>query len=402
MSDPLGNAVFGSGVVGTAADLIGFPSTGGGEGPVMDWIGDWLSARGVRVGRAEVDRDRLRAHPFFSAEVDRTVAPVLVARVGRGEGPTVLLNAHVDVVPAAGQEGWTSDPFTPVIRDGRLIGRGAADTKGGLAAAMHVMAALAEDPPAGEVLLTPVVGEEDGGAGTLATLIHGVAVDAAVVIEPTDLTVARASAGALCFKVTVPGRTAHGSVRHTGVSAIEKGWLIHRALLELEASRATRRHPLYDADVPFPLCMGRIEGGDYRCDEAAWLVLEGRFGTPPDEPVADARDALEAAVAEVAQSDPWLRDHPPVVEWIGAQWVGGDTPADARVVTEAEAAFGTAAVGVPYGCDLGLLRQVCDIPGVVVGPGSADVAHAPNESVAVSDLARFTDALLTLTRRLST
>ena len=393
----------GEAIARTAAELIALPSLGGEEEGVLAAVARWLADHGVAVEQRDLPSRAVAIHPFHSAEVERERIPVLVARVGPPEGSRrLLLNAHVDVVPAADQDGWTTDPFAPVTRDGLLYGRGAADTKGGLAAAMHAMAALAADPSSlgGEVILTPVVGEEDGGAGTLATLIAGVRADGAIVIEPTDLAVAPASAGALCFAVTVEGRTAHGSVRHTGVSAIEKAWLVHRRILDLEAERARRlHHPLYATDVPFPICMGRIEGGDYRCDEAAWVRIEGRFGTAPGEPVARARAELEQAVAEVAATDPWLTDHVPEVEWIGAQWVGGDTPADAAIVRAVRAADPSApVVGMPYGCDLGLLRQVADIEGVVWGPGSADVAHAPDEHVPVADLERFARMLLEVTR----
>lgn len=393
----------GEAIARTAAELIAIPSLGGEEDEVLAVVTRWLTDHGVAVEQRDLPGRAVAIHPFHSAEVDRERIPVLVARVGPAE-PTrrLLVNVHVDVVPGAEQDGWTTGPFDPVIRDGLLYGRGSADTKGGLAAAMHVLAALALEPSSltGEVVLTPVVGEEDGGAGTLASLIAGVRADGAIVVEPTDLAIAPASAGALCFAVTVEGRTAHGSVRHTGVSAIEKAWLVHRRILDLEAERAGRlHHPLYDTDVPFPICMGRIEGGDYRCDEAAWVRIEGRFGTAPDEPVARARAELEQAVAEIAATDPWLTDHVPEVEWIGAQWVGGDTPADDDIVRAVRSAAPAApVVGMPYGCDLGLLRQVGGIPGVVWGPGSADVAHAPDEHVAVADLERFANMLLEVAR----
>ena len=394
------DALTGEAIARTAAELIAIPSLGGQEQALLDHVAGWLAARGVAVEQTSVDGAGLRDHPFHSAEVDRATVPVLVATTGPAAGPSVLLNAHLDVVPAADQAGWSTDPFDPVVRDGRLWGRGAADTKGGLAAAMHVLAGLAAAPGPGRVVLTPVVGEEDGGAGTLATLVHGVRADAAVVIEPTGLDIAPASAGALCFRVRVPGRTAHGSVRHTGVSAIEKGWLVHRALIALEGERARRlRHALYPAEVPFPLCMGRIEGGDYRCDEAAWLVLEGRLGTAPDEPVAVARASLEAAVAAVAAADPWLAANPPTVEWIGAQWVGGHTDPGATIVQRMRHADpASTVVGMPYGCDLGLLDQVGGIPGVVYGPGDAAVAHAPDEHVALADLERCARTLDRLVR----
>ncbi len=387
-------------IASTAAGLMRCRPLGGQEEAALDLVCEWLASHDVVVSRQQVPAASLEAHPYYSAEIDRSEVPVVIAEVrGAREGPTLLLNAHVDVVPAdAGH--WFTDPFAPVLLEDRLVGRGAADTLGGLAAAMHVMADLAAAPDfAGRVLLTPVVGEEDGGGGTLAGLVAGeVTADAAVVIEPTGLDIAPASAGALCFAIHVPGRTAHGSVRHLGVSAIEKAFVVHQALRELEAQRARAlRHPLQPdvaSGVPFPICIGRIEGGDYRCDEAAWARLEGRFGTPPDEPLADARAALERAVAEAAAADPWLVDHPPDVEWIGAQWVGGDTAPDHAIVAAARAARPDAAVvGVPYGCDLGLLDQVGGIPGVVCGPGSAAQAHGPDEFVLLDDLGRAAQAL---------
>lgn len=392
----------GDAIAHTAAGLIRTRPLAGHEQAALDRVAAWLHARGAGVEWRRVPGRVLAAHPFHSAEIERAEVPVLLAQArGHRDGPTLLLNAHVDVV-AAEQPGWSGDPFAPTAAAGVLRGRGAADTLGGLAAAMHVMAALAASPQTfdGRVLLTPVVGEEEGGCGTLAALISGITADAAVVIEPTDLAIATASAGALCFRVTVPGRTAHGSVRHRGVSAIEKAWPIHAAVRALEVARAAAQpHPLYDGEVPFPICMGRIEGGDYRCDEAAWVHIEGRLGTHPAEPAVAARAALEDAVAAAARADDWLAAHPPTVNWIGAQWVGGDTdPGHPLVAALRAASPDSAVVGVPFGCDMGLLRQVADIPTVVFGPGSAAVAHAPDEHVAVADLAAAARSLLALAR----
>ncbi len=384
----------GSAIAHTASSLMAVESTGGNERAVMSQVAAWLEARGVAVERSTLPIASLTDDPFYSAEVTREDVDVLVARVGGDTGGRrLLLNAHVDVVAARDQDGWSDDPFVPRVVDGWLYGRGAADTKGGLAAAMHTLVGLASAPLSGAIILTPVVGEEDGGCGTLATLRSGLEADGAVVIEPTDLRWATASAGALSFRVTVPGRTAHGSVRHTGVSAIEKGWLIHQGILRLEADRARRlSHPLVDSG--FPICMGRIEGGDHRCDEAAWLTLEGRMGFAPQEPVEVARAELVDAVAEVASCDDWLQDHPPTVEWIGAQWLGGETPVDDPLVTCVRALDPSIElVGMSYGCDLGLLRQAGGIPTVAFGPGAVADAHAPDERVEVAQLEACAHAL---------
>ena len=126
----------GEAIARTAAALIAIPSLGGEEDEVLAVVARWLTDHGVAVEQRDLPGRAVAIHPFHSAEVDRERIPVLVARVGHAE-PTrrLLVNAHVDVVPGAEQDGWTTGPFDPVIRDGLLHGRGSADTKGGLAAA---------------------------------------------------------------------------------------------------------------------------------------------------------------------------------------------------------------------------------------------------------------------------
>ena len=385
----------------TTGELVAIPSVGGSpaERGCLDRVAAWLADRGVDVDRWAVPAADVPAPAGWSCELARGEVAGLTATAGR-DGPGLLVNAHVDVVDAD-QPGWGGDPFV-ARRDGSwLVGRGVTDTKGGLAAAMHVAAALAAEGGGlpGRLVLSPVVGEEDGGIGTLASIATGLPVTGAVVVEPTDLRPARATAGALRFRVRVDGLAAHGSVRHRGVSAIEKGWLVHRALAELERARASRlAHPLAPpADgvpTPWPVCIGRIEGGSQPCDVADSLVLDGRLGVAPHESPAAARAELEDAVARVAAGDDWLAAHPPRVDWVGAQWLPAETPAEDPLVAAFADAAGAAPSATPYGCDAGLLRHVAGLPVVTVGPGSVEQAHAGDERVAVADLGRFAELLL--------
>jgi acetylornithine deacetylase len=311
----------------------------------------------------------------------------------------LLLDGHVDVVPPGGAGLWTvTPPFVPLVKDGILYGRGACDTKGGLAAAMHAVEAIVRAGVRlrGEVRIASVVGEEDGGSGTLAALLAGAGTDASgcIVLEPTELSVVPAVAGALSFRVRLRGLSAHGAIREEGVSAIEKLPVIQRALLDLESARNAREaDPLFGwLKRPFAICAGRLEAGDWPSSEADWLSLEGRYGVAPDEDLDAAQREFEGAIADAASTDSWLADHPPVVEWWGGQFLPGRTRLDDPIVTTVARAFADAGDqptelrGMPYGCDMGLTTRVGALPTVVFGPGDIRAAHRPDEHVPVADL----------------
>jgi acetylornithine deacetylase len=246
----------------------------------------------------------------------------------------------------------------------------------------------------GRLLVESVIGEEDGGVGTLAAVLRGYTANGAIVAEPTELIVAPAQAGAFNFRVTIPGEAAHGCVREEGISPIEKFVPIHQALMELEQERNERHQDSLYARYKLPnaLCIGNVRAGTWASSVAESLVFEGRYGIAVGEDQAAARRAFEEAVAEAAQADPWLRDHPPVVEWWGGQYYPATTPLDHPLVQTIVGAFekvtGSAArlEGMTYGADMGLLVNVGGTPTVLFGPGDVRVAHRPDEYVPVQGL----------------
>jgi len=387
------------------ADLIAIRSLGGQETPAQEYVADFLEGLDMDVDVWELDLDTVRKHPAFSMEIERPGALGVVGTMGRNEtdGRTLVLNGHVDVVPAD-EEGWHYSPWQATRVDGRVYGRGTCDMKGGLACALHAVQILRQMDVQleGRLLIESVVGEEDGGVGTLAAVLRGYGADGAIVLEPTESVIAPAQAGALSFRVRVPGRTAHGSMREEGVSAIEKFFPIHEALLQLERSRnEAASHALYARyELPYALCIGKVEGGDWASNVADWLVFQGRYGVAPDENLATARRRFEETVAEVAQDDPWLRDHPPEVEWWGAQWIPASTPTDHPLVEAVAAAFAEASgapgriEGMTYGADMGLLVTVGQMPTVLFGPGDVRNAHRPDEFVEINELVAVTRTLL--------
>jgi acetylornithine deacetylase len=389
--------------VALTSELVATPSLSGEEAAGQDQVADLLTGVGMDVERFTTEVAPLSRHPAYSAEFDRDVLPGVVGRVGAGAGPTLLIDGHVDVVPAGDPGDWTTPAFAPTVRDGRLYGRGACDMKGGLAAAIHAVEALdhAGVQLAGGLAIASVAGEEDGGSGTLALLEHGVTADACVIPEPTDLAVVPAVAGALSWRITIRGRSAHGCLREEGVSAIELFAGVHRAVLALEERRNRRgTDPLFSwLERPYAICGGRIAGGDWPSSEADWLTWEGRYGVAPGEDLEAARRELEEAVAAAAGEHPWLTEHPPEVTWWGGQFLPARIPTDHAIVTTTAGAVTVATGreadvrGMPYGCDMGLTVGVGGIPTVVFGPGDIRDAHAPDESVAVSDLVQAAGAL---------
>ena len=378
------------------AALIRIPSLGGHESPAQEWVADRLGSLGMTIDQWTIDFEALQSHPAFGMEVPRTTGVGVVGTLGDADGPTLILNGHVDVAPIGDVTQWTANPWEATVRDGCVFGRGACDMKGGLAAAIAALSALVRCSVSlrGRVALHSVVAEEDGGAGTLATILRGHRGDGAVSMEPTELRLATAHAGALSFRIRVQGRSAHGCVREEGVSAIELFRPIHDALLAFEADRNARlRGPLFERyRLPFALSIGKIAAGDWPSSVPDFLMCEGRFGIAPGERAADARLAFEQVVSRAADRHPYLRAHPPGVEWWGGQFLPAQTDERSSVVSTIASAISDVTAepvrreAMTYGADMRLLVNEGSIPTVLFGPGDVRDAHRPDEFVRIDDL----------------
>jgi acetylornithine deacetylase len=386
------------------ADLVHVPSLGGSEFEVsvQHTLAKLFESEGLEVDLWPLDLAGLGQHPEFpGVEVERSAAWGLVGRLAGGDATrNLMFNAHVDVVPPGDSSAWTDgNPFSGQISDGRLYGRGACDMKGGLVAAWWAVRALrrAHASLNGNLLIACVVGEEDGGLGTFGLLQRGWRADACVIPEPTGLDLVPANAGALTFRLRIRGRATHASRRTEGVSALEQFWPIWRALQELEKARNAEVDPLMLRwPMPYGLSIGRVRCGDWASSVPDLLEAEGRLGVALDETPADARRALEDAVAEVCARDAWLREHPVEVEWWGGQFSSGRLPDSSdllqRMSTAHQSAVGSrgkvpAVWGAPYGSDLRIMTGLGGIPTLHYGPGDAGLAHGPNESVPLEEVA---------------
>jgi acetylornithine deacetylase len=246
----------------------------------------------------------------------------------------------------------------------------------------------------GDVLFESVIGEESGGVGTLTTIVKGFRADAAIIMEPTRLRSCPVHAGALSFRIVVNGRAIHASMKKFGISALEKFQHIFQAIEELDRTRHQHYHNLIFEfpDNIAPISIGTVAGGDWVSTVPEVVVAKGRFGVFPGEPIASARAALAQTIAAVADADPWLRDHPPSLEWIEGQFEPGETaltqPIVAALSASHAAVLGSSPTvqGVPYGSDLRLFTQHAGIPAILYGPGDVALAHTVEEYVELSEV----------------
>jgi acetylornithine deacetylase len=381
------------------AALVRIPSVTGDEDEIQARLADRLEALGLTVEVFHPDPAAIRGDPDWPGEeVGRTTLPVVIGRVGRPGGTRLVLSGHVDVVPTGDPATWTGDPWSGEVRDGELHGRGACDMKGGVAAILGAVRALgatgALDRLQGELLVAFVPSEEDGGQGTLAAIRAGATGDLCVIPEPSGLDVVIAHAGAITFRLTVPGRAAHASRRTEGVSALDNLGDLVRALEADEARRnAAETEPLMTAlGLPYPTMIGIVAGGEWASTVMDRVVADGRYGVRLGQAPEEAAEELVACIAAASAAHPFLRDQPATVEIIGARFASARVPADhplpVRLAAAASAVTGRspAMLGVPYGADMRLFVNAGDTPCVIFGPGDVRLAHGADERVPLAEV----------------
>jgi acetylornithine deacetylase len=392
--------------------MIRVPSITGSdaESDLQHWHARELAALGLDVDHWKLDLDQLASHPDHpGTEAVRTEGYGVVGVLGPPGIPALVLQAHVDVVPTGDPAGWRDgDPWSGAIRRNAVHGRGACDMKAGAAANLAVARALVasglrlERPFA----LHAVISEEDGGLGAFATMMRGHRGEAAVITEPSSGNIVVANAGALTFEVRVRGLAAHGSSRLSGHSALDAFLPVYAAVRELERERNARPDRLFEGNpLPYPISVGTVRAGDWASSVPDLLVAEGRLGVQLDEPPAAARAALERAVADACDRDPWLRDHPVEVSWPGGQFASGRIDGTDPLVGEVADAIRAAEqrdawpAGAPYGSDLRLYAGIGGIPTLHYGPGDVRLAHGPREQVDIDELLRVSRSLAVLAAR---
>jgi len=313
-----------------ATTLVRFPSLNGAEAQAQDFVQSLFLGLGLEVERFEVRDADLRHLPGYSPAVGHWEGHDNVVGTHRphaASGRSLILNGHIDVVPVGAQELWSRPPFDPVVREGRLYGRGSGDMKAGIAAYVTAFRALKAVglQPAAPVYMQSVVEEECTGNGALACLHRGYKADGAIIPEPFDHSILTAQVGVMWLSVEVFGKPAHVLNAAQGISAIEAAFALWRGLQSLEAqwNEPGNRHPAFARmEHPIRFNLGKINGGEWASSVPTRCVMELRCGFYPGVTAAQARAAIEARLDETISSSPALAGITHRVRYAGFQAEG--------------------------------------------------------------------------------
>ena len=310
----------------------------------------------------------------------------VLGRLDNGDGPCFAFNSHMDTVPIGG--GWTSDPLHLTERDGKLYGRGACDAKGSITAMVEAGRLLAAERQTwrGTLLLAFVADEEIDGGGTRALVKQEPSADFVVVGEPTNNAVFAAHKGCLRPVIRARGKAAHSGRPELGVNAIIAAGRLMSIFDARDRELRAQTHPLVGHAS---LSVTRIAGGvaDNVVPEACEITLDRRL--LPDETLDDALAELHAMLTRAKLQYGVDAE----VAAIRTAAGGTQTAVDHPLVRNAVAISRRHGVTFPQpggltgGCDLVHYRNAGAV-GIVLGPGSLDVAHQPDEYVPVEDLRR--------------
>ncbi|MFH0962553.1 MAG: ArgE/DapE family deacylase [Planctomycetota bacterium] len=308
--------------------------------------------------------------------------------------PRLLVAAHLDVVPPG--DGWTTDPFEPVVREGKVFGRGASDNKGVAAALLTVLPFLLERSSSlsAGAIFAFVADEERGSVLGMEYLASRSLFDcvaaAAIPDSPHNLdTIFISEKGLLVLDIAAHGRAAHGSTPELGSNAILHLFALLRRFDELDIARA--RHPLHS---PATWNLGTIEGGEAPNIVPAKCVAQVDFRYLPNQSADQILSQVRALAADVARTRPGASFEVSVANSLPPASVTGSSPIVRALSGAVRAVLGKApAVEGMSGTTVSKQLIARGIPAVAFGPGDPNVSHTADEYIRVSELLSFASVL---------
>jgi acetylornithine deacetylase/succinyl-diaminopimelate desuccinylase family protein len=351
-------------------ELVSIPSVTGSEGLIKEYLENKFASLGLEVRLQHVDGDRYNVIGTL------------------GEGPVkLMLCTHQDVIPSLDETKWTTPPFAPDVREGRLYGRGATDAKGSLAAMMEAVARLKGVKLNGSVAIAAVVEEETGRSIGARKLLTEYSPEMTVIGEPTSLRVAIAHKGALRPAITVHGTAAHASSPGRGVNAISVMGKLLVTLNSYAYRISKNRDPLLGRSSSEATM---IRGGERInvIPEQCTVCIDRRLVS--NETIDDAYHDLEMVVRRFSRRHRARVD----VELFSSYPPSSVSEAEPVVKLASSALSGLGLdpqpVGFPAGCDMWAFRAK-NIPTVVIGPGSIQQAHVIDEYIELTELHKAAD-----------
>jgi acetylornithine deacetylase ArgE len=357
-------------VIDIAKKLIAFDTSGPPtkEQPCAQWIKDFLEDAGFEAELQVVEKDRAN----------------VIGKIGRGKGPGLVLSGHIDVVLAGDPSLWkVTGPFEPVVKEGRLYGRGACDMKGPDACILQAAKELAKESYKRQLSVVFTAGEDTGGwyvtkvieeeKITTADAMYG------VIPEPSMMEIIPVHKGSGGAEVLIHGKAAHSSKPELGINANQKAADYLYALRGLQSKLDETTHPLLGpTTVECTMMTGGFKSNII--PDQARLNLNFRL-IPEHKNPEVSRKWFEEIIASLSSKDPEFKAE---LTRHGAS-EPLDVPLDSRIVKTLREILGTRIVGAPYYTEAVNYTRA-GIPTVICGPGSIDQAHTPDEYVSLEQL----------------
>jgi acetylornithine deacetylase/succinyl-diaminopimelate desuccinylase-like protein len=385
----------------------------GDKAPSGEWAGllaieEVFKAMGATLSRIPCDDEVFTRYQILAPcgrQVEKRHNVVAEFMFGDGQGPTFLLDAHIDTVAVDTYDG---DPFSGELREGCLHGRGTSDDKGGIAVMIEAVKMLLACPEGlrGKLVCCVVTDEECDGAGrgSLSCIAHLPKPDAAMVIDGDCDCLQNGCNGFVTARVTVPGRSGHSA--YGGLNAIEQAF---KLLPALERFRTLR------GDQPGIFNFGVFQAGDHPANVPASALLAFNIKTSLDDMrAAQERDGVDSGVlvrelferclAEAVAEEETLRKSPPTVTWVKDVPAASSMAVNPDFIAFAQSAYldatGTVPTVKPLGGwgDLAHFLRV-GIPTVGIGTGTPGMSHAASERVTVADMVKTAKAAALITAR---
>lgn len=358
--------------LGLLSKMVAIPSVEGAEKEMSDFLFKYTNNIGMNVERQCVEKDRFNI--------------IANIQIGKG-GKTVLLNSHMDVVPPG--DGWNTNPFELVTKDGKAFGRGSTDAKGALTAFLIAVTNIIENPKDfnGNIIFTAVVDEETFSKGARYLADHSsLKADFGIVGEPTMSNVYIGHKGSIRPIIKIKGKSAHSSTPELGISAVRVASCISSLVDEIHDKLVSKRHPL-NGNGSITITMLKAGEKENVLPDSCEITIDRRMipGENEIEIVKDfeeiCKKAEEKFPGAIVKIDRYLVTTGPASE------VKPDSKIAQIAYAACERVTGNKQKPNFTDCNTDMNHLVrLGIPCVIIGPGSLRVAHMPNEYVELEQL----------------